>query len=257
MKGRLIGRILSFSFIGVLLMTTPCRANCLGPLISDTGDTVGDNTFIGQMLTYPFIKTGDFDDDGGLKYLPSGDRSVRWTTVLRPYYGLTEDWEVSADIPYYYNWVTQAGRSAQGGGFGDLLLGTKYRFLKNDKEGWRPSVAGIGRVKFPTGKYEGLADNLLGTDKSGNGSYEYLLGLAASKHWGRWAVHFSVLYNYLTETRQDGVETKPGDIWTAQLALEYDLTKTMSLVGELTAYRQGIARLGGRKSKERMAVCSP
>ena len=93
-------RSVGLSFLGILFLAATGRTDCLGPLISDTADPVGDKTFIAQLLTYPFIKVGDFDDSGSLKYLPSGDRLVRWTTVLRPYYGLTDDWEISADIPY-------------------------------------------------------------------------------------------------------------------------------------------------------------
>ncbi|MCU0580662.1 MAG: transporter [Desulfobacterota bacterium] len=246
MRGNRWRRSLGLSFLGILLLAATGRTDCLGPLLSDTADPVGDNTFIAQLLTYPFIKVGDFDDSGSLKYLPSGDRLVRWTTVLRPYYGLTEDWEVSADIPYYYHWATQTGRSAQTGGLGDLLLATKYRFLNNDEEGWRPALAALGRVKFPTGKYEGLADNLLEADRTGNGSYEYILGLALSKPLGKWHLHVSVLYDYLAEARLDGVSTRPGDIWSAQLALEFDFQKNASLVAELTAYRQAATRVEGQ-----------
>jgi hypothetical protein len=248
MSGRIWRRSFGLSFLGIFFLAATGQTDCLGPLLSDTADPVGDNTFIAQLLTYPFIKVGDFDESGSLKYLPSGDRLVRWTTVLRPYYGLTDDWEISADIPFYYYWVTQSGRSAQTGGLGDLLLATKYRFLNNDEEGWLPSLAALGRVKFPTGKYEGLADNLLGADRTGNGSYEYILGLALSKPLGKgkWTVHFSVLYDYLAEAKLDGVNTQPGDIWSAQVALEYDFTKNASLVAELTAYRQAETRLEGQ-----------
>lgn len=246
MKGRVLWRGLYLSILGVFSLAASGQTDCLGPLISDTADPVGDNAFIAQLLTYPFIKVGDFDESGSLKYLPSGDRLVRWTTVLRPYYGLTDDWEISADIPFYYYWVTQNGRSAQTGGLGDLLMGTKYRFLKNDEEGWLPALAALGRVKFPTGKYEGLADNLLGADRTGNGSYEYILGLALSKPLGKWHLHLSVLFDYLAEAKLDGVNTRPGDIWSAQLALEYDFTKNASLMAELTAYRQAETRLEGQ-----------
>jgi len=72
--------------------------------------------------------------------------------------------------------VTRDGKSEKDGGIGDISIGGKYRFVENDKEGLRPSIAAIALIKFPTGKYERLAENKLGSDQMGNGSYEYTLG---------------------------------------------------------------------------------
>ncbi|MEE9519940.1 MAG: transporter [bacterium] len=70
--------------------------------------------------------------------------------------------------------VSTSGGDATG--IGDVLLRTKYNFLRN-RDGW-PDLAIAGQVKLPTGD----EDDLLGT-----GETNFLALLVASKSFGPWS----------------------------------------------------------------------
>ncbi len=66
-------------------------------------------------------------------------------------------------------------------GIGDILLRGKYHFLRG--EGWRPDLAFVGQVKFPSGD----EDNLLGT-----GDWRGMGMLVADKTFGRVTPHLNL-----------------------------------------------------------------
>ncbi|MCJ7833429.1 MAG: transporter [Deltaproteobacteria bacterium] len=223
----------------VLFSPANIKAEQVGPLVADSADTLEAQKFSFQVIPSLFIKQGGFDQAGKIKYSPGGDRKYQLLTVAKPYYGLFENFEVSAQIPFLSNWVTRDGWSNKDGGIGDILIGGKYRFVENDQQGLRPSIAGIAKIKFPTGKYERMAEGKLGSDQAGNGSYEYTLGLNISKLWGTWSLHGNLWYNWVAETTIDGLKTKPGDIIYYDLAVEYSLTKKLTALIELNGWEQG------------------
>jgi hypothetical protein len=193
-----------------------------------------------------FIKQGAFDENGSLQYAPSGDRGYRFLTAFRLAYGLFQNAEISALFSYYYNWATQRERSAQGGSLGDTLVGGKYRFVENDKEGLRPSISAVAKVKFPTGKYDNLSPDKLGIDLTGNGSYEYILGLNVSKTWENWALHGNLWVDWVAETTIQGIKTKPGNIVYYNFAVEYALTKKWTALLELNGWEQSLTERNGQ-----------
>jgi hypothetical protein len=223
----------------VLFSPASIKADHVGPFVADTAEPIEAHKFSFQVIPSLFIKQGVFDQDGTIKYSPSGDRGYQLLTTAKPYYGLFENFEVSAQVPLVYNWVTRNGMSEKDGGIGDVSIWAKYRFMENDKQGLCPSIAAIAMIKFPTGKNERMAENKLGSDQTGNGSYEYTLGLNVSKHWGSWSLHGNLWYNWVAETTIDGLKTKPGDIIYYDLAVEYSLTKKLTALIELNCWEQG------------------
>lgn len=235
------GLVILAAFIGLLTGGIPLnvKAALVGPFVADTAEPTEAQKLVFQVLPSFFIKQGAFDGDGNRQSLPGGDRQHQLNTIIKPVYGLFPNFEISVEIPVQYNWVTQGERSANSGGVGDVLLGGKYRFLESDKYGLTPSIAGIARIKFPFGKYENLAGDKLGSDRTGNGSYEYFAGINVSKSVGDWAFHANLIYDWVAETTIDGVKTKPGNIWNINLAVEYSFSKNFSFLLELLGLEQG------------------
>jgi hypothetical protein len=230
----------------LLLLASPARADFVGPLITDSADPLETKKVTLEMTSALFLRQGVFDENGSLNYFPSGDRVTRLLTVFRTAYGLFENAEISALIPVIYSWATQGGKSAQDGGLSEILVGGKYRFIENDKNGLRPSVAGVFKVKFPTGKYDHLSPEKLGIDQTGNGSYEYILGIDISKYWERWALHGNLWYDWAAESTISGVKTKPGNTLYYNLAVEYALSDKWNLLLELNGWEQGRTELNGQ-----------
>jgi len=120
----------SLLFLWVVLFSpASIKAEHVGPLAADTAETLEAKKFSFQVIPSLFIKQGVFDQDGMIKYSPGGDRGYELLTIAKPYYGLFENLEISAQIPLLYNWVTREGISEKDGGIGDVSIGGKYRFV--------------------------------------------------------------------------------------------------------------------------------
>lgn len=79
-------------------------------------------------------------------------------------------------------------------GIGDVILRTKYNFLRDDGQ-W-PDLSTVGRVKLPTGD----EDDLLGT-----GETDFLALLVASETIDKVTPHINVGYEFSTESELSNV----------------------------------------------------
>ncbi len=235
-----IGLGLLVFVVGHLLGGYPSilEASHVGPFVADTAEPTEAQRLVLQVIPSFFIKQGLYNEEGSRQSLPSGDRQNQLTTVFKPIYGLFDNFEITVEIPVQYNWVTQADRSGQSGGVGDILLGGKYRFVEHNKDGFLPSISGVAKAKFPVGRYEKLSEDKLGSDRTGNGSYEYIVGLNFSKFVGDWALHLNLGYDWVAETTINGVQTKPGNLINYNLAVEYSFSKKFSFLIELIGVEQ-------------------
>jgi hypothetical protein len=234
-------------FLILTLWPVNAMADFVGPLVTDPADPIEIRKFALEMTPTLLIKQGNYDENGSVRYFPGGDREYHFTTFIKTYYGIFENAELSVLIPVSYYWTTRSEGSDQDGGLGDILLGAKYRFLENDKNGLRPSISAVAKVKFPTGKYENLSKEKLETDLTGNGSYEYVLGLNVSKSFGNWELHANFWYDWVAETTIDGVKTRPGNIVYYNLAVEYALTQKLNALLELNGWHQGLTAKDGQE----------
>jgi Putative MetA-pathway of phenol degradation len=134
-------------------------------------------------------------------------------------YGITRHWDVGIVIPIIHINLRAVGDATiirnspnstlvhnfgpdsspshvSGGGeetgIGDILVRTKYNFLRN-QGGW-PDLAVLGQVKLPSGD----PDNLLGT-----GHTNFLGMLVASKTYGFLTPHVNAGYELTTGPRED------------------------------------------------------
>ncbi|HTE65071.1 MAG TPA: transporter [Candidatus Binatia bacterium] len=134
-------------------------------------------------------------------------------------YGITRNWDVGIVVPiihiqlravgdatvvrnspvsqFVHNFGPDSSPSHVSGGgdktgIGDILLRTKYNFLRN--QGAWPDLAVLGQVKLPSGD----PDNLLGT-----GHTNFLPMLVASKTYGFLTPHVNAGYELTTGPRED------------------------------------------------------
>ncbi len=221
-------------------------AGTVGPFVADFADTQEPGKLALQIIPVLGLKQGEFDQDGKIRYLPSGDRDTSLALSLLPIYGIAQDLEIAGEVPFIYNWKSQSGRSAQDGGVGDMALKMKYRLSEGETDGWAPSVSTIGRVRFPTGKYENLSPDKMGADAAGSGAYLFTLGINIGKCTGQWQVTANLWYNWPLETTIDGVKTKEGNFWFYALSGEYAVSKHWSVLLEFYGQEQGKTEIDGR-----------
>jgi hypothetical protein len=109
-------------------------------------------------------------------------------------YGLTGDWAVGIDLPYYFR-QEEGDRNS---GYDDVALFTKYRFWRRDSLGLQESAAVLFKVVTDTAAGGG-------TPALGKGATDSILGLTygyESRRWYRWA---AVRYRF-NGTSDTGIE---------------------------------------------------
>lgn len=104
-------------------------------------------------------------------------------------------------------------------GLSDATIFGQYRFFANEPEGLFLAVqAGL---KVPTGKTDVRAPGgeLVSTDhQPGSGSWDPMIGLSLSKHFGAWSFDTNALYTFSTEGARN---TVVGDFFSYNAALSY------------------------------------
>jgi len=212
----------------------PCTA---GPLIADTAVPLEKGKFAVQPFFF-FKFTGGLFSPSWRRISAGGDYFT-FDTLLKLAYGLTQNLEVNLYLRYRHNWASNVDapgprgeRSADFGGFGDVNFTLKYRLIEESQ--WRPTVAALFSVDFPTGHYFPLNPGRLGTDSTGSGVYASYLGFNVSK-WVKPFIFYANLWYYTAITSANTQVPHPvvggtrvkrihgRDTWMLRLAAEYPL----------------------------------
>ncbi len=107
-------------------------------------------------------------------------------------YGITQDWMVSAELPYTAIKEEGVGNN----GIGNIALETTYRLWKHNDLGKQDSVSAIARAVLDSAKNSG-------TPSLSSGTNDFILGLAYAHEsliWQRWT---SLRYRFNGDTEID------------------------------------------------------
>ena len=138
--------------------------------------------------------------------------------LLVPIYGLTENLELSVEIPYLYH-KPSSGPSEEG--TGDMNIVAKYLLIPGGTES--PAFAVKGVVKMDNGDYDrGL----------GSGDKDYSIMAVLSETVGQLTGHAQIGYTW-TGDKKD----KRLDVTLYGAALDYALTESLHILAEVTAER--------------------
>jgi len=113
----------------------------------------------------------------------AGDTETGQELALEYEYGITANWTIKAEAPL----VNRNVNGSQSSGPGDLVLGTKYRFIRRDLPGQQFSTALLLQAKLPTG------DDIR-NPKLGSGSTDYVVGLLHGLESRRWYYNLAARY---------------------------------------------------------------
>jgi len=207
-----------------------------GPFTTWTAPLCGKNVLSVQPFFFYTHSRGSFDDEGKYHSLADDQRKGQIQQQLFIYYGLTDHLEFDTQFTYQYNYAKQEGVKAHDRGLSDTYLFLRYLFKEEDR--LLPYITGLFQIKFPTGKYQKLDPDKLGTDSFGNGAYEPALGLIFTKNLKPFAFHLDTIYTYPLKTKVDGIKTKYGKAINSDFAVEYFLPKGFNLMLEFNGFLQ-------------------
>jgi hypothetical protein len=183
------------------LLTLPAgaRLGAVPPLVS--GDV-------------PTAEKGTFELYSGIRYQSEGDSVNRQLPIVELVYGISDRQEVTFEIPF----LSQQGEH----GFGDIVLGTKYNFIKESRT--LPGISGTFELKLPSAS----ASRGLGT-----GAFDYDLRIPFQKTWGWFTALANVGYTLVGEPTSGGVRQPRRNVWFASFVQQWRVSDKTKLLSEI------------------------
>jgi hypothetical protein len=160
-------------------------------------------------------------------------------------YGLTDKLELDGQFVYQENYAKNDSGKAHSNGFGDSYLFLRYCPFEEKK--WLPHVTGLIQVKMPTGRYQHLDFNKLGTDSMGTGSWDPGFGLNLTKKIKPFMIHADFIYSLPQPVNIDGVRTRYANYLNLDAGVEYFLPKGINLMFEANGFLQKDMQQDGQK----------
>lgn len=158
---------------------------------------------------------GTVEAEIGFEYVRQNNRDNNYNILFVPVYGLTENIEVSCELPFD---ILRSKEGTDEEGLGDINLVIKTLFL-SEKEA-TPSLLLKTVVKLKTGDED---------DGLGSGDEDVGLILAATKSVGAITIHGNAGYTFVGT----GYDDTLNDYMLYGIALEYSIIPEISIVGEV------------------------
>jgi hypothetical protein len=218
-----------------------------GPIITDTAIPMDKGRFALQPTWGLSFTTNNFSPSWRRASAEGNFQSFNMSWKFT--YGLFNNLEVYAVVPYIHNWagaVDEPGprgeRSADFGGIGDVSLTFKYRLVEEGPVA--PTVSAIFTPTCPSGHFRHLNPGRLGTDAIGGGAYAFTTGLNLSKYLKPFIFYGNFWYTFQTDYTTNEVDDEgnpvqsrnhPRDFINVNLAAELPLTRKWVALLELTS----------------------
>jgi hypothetical protein len=232
-----------------------------GPIIADTAIPIEKGKFAIQPTFGLSFITSNFSPSW--RRVSAGGNMQSFGMSWKFTYGLWNNLEVYAVIPYVHNWASNVNelgprgeRSANFGGIGDINLELKYRLIEESQVA--PTVSAIFSPTFPSGHFRHLNPGRLGTDAIGGGTYAFTTGFNVSKYLKPFIVYGNFWYTLQTDYSTTDVDelgnpvtnrNHPRDYVTVNLAAEYPIIGKWVACLELTSTWDG-GRIVGPKANQ-------
>jgi hypothetical protein len=160
-----------------------------------------------------------FQTEISFDYLKWSDNKLERNLLFVPIYGLTDNLELSVEIPYLFH---QPPIGVSYNGFGDISLVLKGLMLNEGKN--FPALTAKGVVKADNGDFN------LGL---GSGDKDYSLFAAATKTAGKFVFHGQIGYSWIGKGKTSILR----DITLFGLAVDFSVSDKLHLLAELNGNR--------------------
>ena len=167
----------------------------------------------------------------------------------------TTEWELEQDVvaalrvlprgqlallvPAIQTYRRTPNQSSFGGGLGDINFSGRYDFVLAGEARYVPGIALLAGVTFPTGESIEEAEDLLGTDSTGVGTYQANLGLALEQTVGPWLFGVTGLVAKRATRTVGPTTTSLAAQWTLLAATAYTFPNDAALAAVVSYAVEG------------------
>lgn len=225
-----------------------------GPLLAPAGHTIPKGHTNFEIYGLDVLTDGRYNNLGNLIHTRTF-RSFVANPILT--HGFSDWLDVQLTLPYSFN----STRGVNYDHIADTAVALGIQIFEQNKSPKRMDVRILLQETFPTGKYNRLNPNFLGTDSTGLGSYQTQVGLNLqylrqlyNSHYLRTRLILSHLYaapvkvfglNSYGGTTSTSGRINPGTENGIDLAFEYTLTQNWVAVMEGTYSKGAATRFNG------------
>jgi hypothetical protein len=159
-------------------------------------------------------------------------------------------------VPTVQTYRRTPDQSSFGGGIGDINLSGRYDFVLAGEARYIPGIAVLAGVTFPTGESIESAEDSLGTDSTGVGTYQANLGLALEQTEGPWLFGITGLVAKRASRTVGPVTTSLAAQWTLLAATAYTFPNDAAVAMILSYTTEGNPEINGvtRDATRRMPL---
>jgi hypothetical protein len=154
-----------------------------GPLLAPSVHTIPQGHYDIEPYLFFFAITGAYNQNWNSQSNPN---YYNLNLLLPAWVGLTPWLDCTLQLQGFYQF-TQGERSVQ---FGDIPFGFNIQLLNEQPGTWWPAIKLGLKANIPTGKYDHLNPNKLGTDIGGSGSWQPSATLSVGRLFQVAATHF-------------------------------------------------------------------
>lgn len=225
-----------------LIKTASASPWMTGPILAPNGRTIAPGHF-------------NFEPYAFYTVYPQKFRNFEPNPVLT--IGATSFLDIQTSVPYDFSW----DRNQRGHDVGDYSLGFGLQFIRQVDNSWIPDLRMIILETFPTGKFDHLDPQKLGTDQTGLGAYQTSISFnfqkllpLANDHYLRMRLALSGSYasdvsvtgaNVFGGVEETTGKEHIGNSYSADLAFEYTLTQHWVPVFEVLFVNSGSSDFSG------------
>jgi hypothetical protein len=155
-----------------------------------------------------------------LRYMERGDDPTPMDREARMYavpavlaYGLRPDVTIIARQPVFHRQMDMPAGTRRDTGIGDFALISKWRVLRINRPDYIIGIAPTFGIEFPTGD-----------DEFGSETWDALTGLFMTLRHGPLGADLNIEYTLNGMDERFGSDTRPGDVFSSNLALSYQFT---------------------------------
>ena len=153
---------------------------------------------------------GGWDGHGNYFAQPAGTAEFDAEADLVGTLRVLSDGQVTLFVPFLKTWREAPGISEWGGGIGDINLSGRYDFTHAGQFTLLPGIAVLVGVTFPSGRSPEAASNLLATDATGIGAFQFTGGVAFEQSYGHILLNLTGLVGWRTPRSVRGVRETLG-----------------------------------------------
>jgi len=215
------------------------QACCAGAAAVTPGRlAIHEDALVGLQLKTSNV-FGSFSTDGSYESAPPSTTEWEFEQDLFGALRVLPRGQLALLLPVIETYRRTPNQSSFGGGIGDINFSARYDFVLAGEARYIPGIAVLAGVTFPTGESIESADNDLGTDATGVGTYQGNLGLAIEQTAGPWLFGVTGLVakraSRTVDTVTGPVTTSLAARWTLLASAAYTFPND-SAVAVLTSY---------------------